>query len=34
MQLRSSTEGSRRGTVFSIFLPLRPESQALESPAA
>jgi signal transduction histidine kinase len=34
MQLRSTTEGSRRGTVFSIFLPRRPESQALESPAA
>jgi signal transduction histidine kinase len=34
MQLRSATEGSRRGTVFSIFLPLRPESQALQSPAA
>ena len=34
MELRSSTEGPRCGTVFSIFLPLHPESQALESPAA
>jgi PAS domain S-box-containing protein len=34
LQLRSMTEGARRGTVFSIFLPVRPESQALQSPAA
>ncbi len=34
MQLRSSTDGLRRGTAFSIFLPLRPESRALQSPAA
>jgi PAS domain S-box-containing protein len=34
LQLRSATEGKRRGTVFSIFLPLRPGSRALQSPAA
>lgn len=34
LQLRSSTEGPRRGTVFSIFLPLKPGSRALQSPAA
>jgi PAS domain S-box-containing protein len=34
LQLRSMTEGARKGTVFSIFLPMRPESRALQSPAA
>lgn len=34
LQLRTMTEGERRGTVFSIFLPVRPESKALQSPAA
>ncbi len=34
LRLRSATDGPNRGTVFSIFLPQRPESHALRTPAA
>jgi len=34
LRLRSSTDGPRCGTAFSIFLPLRPDLRALQSPAA
>jgi len=34
LRLRSATEGIRRGTVFSIFLPVHPGTRALHDSAA
>lgn len=33
MQLRSATEGERRGSTFSIFMPIEAESRVYEIPA-